>query len=188
MFLHGLESDVDAHGIPVGRKARFLKERFDARLVALDTSAAQAAARRAVERTGSWTYPFEGYDDAFRVPLARARAALSPETRVVVGSSFGGAVLLRLLHEAPVYRGAAVFLAGAGPKLTPYRALPPDVRCLLVHGLGDASVPLEDSEALAETSPLATLRRVDDGHRLGGVVDDDQLGAWIRALLRGDDA
>jgi predicted alpha/beta hydrolase len=50
------------------------------------------------------------------VPLAEARAAyLAAEPDVVVGSSFGGALLLMLAHD-PVWRAetAAVFLAQAG--------------------------------------------------------------------------
>lgn len=180
VFLHGLESSVDAHGVPSGGKARYLAGAFDAVLVALDTSAAQAVAARVWAATGGWSYPFDGYEDAFAVPLARARAAVQAGPDVVVASSFGGAVALRLLHEGWDFRGRLILLAGAGPKLTPWRTLPAGVAALLVHGTRDDVVPLEHSEALAATSPDATFLPVDDDHRLASVVHDEQLGRWVR--------
>lgn len=181
VFLHGLESSTDASGVPIGGKARFLAEAFDAELVALDTSAARDALARAAAR-GPVRYPYDGYEDAFRVPMARARAALREDARVVVGSSFGGAVLLRLLHETPGWRGPCLLLAGAGVKLTPYDALPPGTRAILVHGRQDDVVPFEDSVRLAASSEAAELVALDDGHRLSSILHDGALGAWIRRL------
>lgn len=175
VHLHGLESTVDDDLVPVGGKARFLVEHFgsDVTLVRLDTSAAVRIARQVFARTGTWRYPFDGYEEAFATPLARAREAITDETRLVMGSSFGGAVLLRLLHEAPRWTGPSLFLAGAGLKLTPYDHLPAGVPCLLVHGTADQVVPFADSEALAATSPTAMLRAVEDDHRLGSLLGGD---------------
>ncbi|MCP4810729.1 MAG: hypothetical protein GY913_10505 [Proteobacteria bacterium] len=181
IFLHGLESTVDAAGVPIGRKAQYLRQRFDAVGVALDTSAAQAVARREVERTGGWTWPYDGYEAAFETPLARARAALTDDVRLVVASSFGGAVALRLLHESG-WDGPVLFLAGAGPKLTPHRTLP-DVPALLVHGTQDTVVPPQDSVELAATSPTARVLLVEDDHRLTEMVNDASLGRWVEELL-----
>ncbi len=185
VFLHGLEARVDDAGVPQGGKASYLRERFGAATPALDTRAAQRVARAVFEASGAWSHPFEGYDEAFAVPLARARAAIGEGTRLVIGSSFGGAVLLRLLHEAPVWRGPVLLLAGAGPKLTPYRSLPEGVRALVVHGRDDEVVPFDDSVRLAASSSTATLCAVDDAHRLASVVNDEGLGAWVRELVAG---
>jgi pimeloyl-ACP methyl ester carboxylesterase len=175
VFLHGLESATDETGVPVGSKASFLRERYAANLVALDTRVAvDVAARCERERPEGWTYPYPGYDDAFATPMARARAALTLSTQLVIGSSFGGAVLLRLLHEGG-WSGPSLFLAGAGPKLTPYRTLPAGVRALLVHGTADEVVSIEDSRALVRTSDQAALWEVDDGHRLASVLTDETL-------------
>ena len=78
VFLHGLESTVDEQLVPIGRKARYLQRRFDAALPALDTRVAQQVARREKDRCGSWVWPYEGYEEAFATPLARARAAIPP--------------------------------------------------------------------------------------------------------------
>jgi fermentation-respiration switch protein FrsA (DUF1100 family) len=91
-------------------------------------------------------------------------------------------VLLRLLHEAPGWSGAALFLAGAGVKLTPHRTLPRNQRVLLIHGSGDDIVPLGDSCLLADSSPQAVLRVVDDGHRLSSILSGS-LDAAIEELL-----
>ena len=175
LFLHGLESNVDDDLVPTGSKARHLAARYGATLVPLDTRRA-----RACLRSGPSTYPFAGYEEAFAIPLARARAALRPETQLIIGSSFGGAVLLRLLHEAPTWTGASIFLAGAGVKLTPHERLPHGPRCHLIHGTSDDLVPLAHSQQLADSSPDATLEVLDDGHRLSRVLDGSLDAAIAR--------
>ncbi len=179
VFLHGLESTLGADGRPVGRKANYLRARFGAVTPPLDTSVACAVARSIGP---GWRYPFSGYEEAFATPLLRAREAIGPQTRVVVGSSFGGAVLLRLLHESPSWRGPALFLAGAGVKLTHYRSLPGQVPVLLVHGREDVDVPPEGSALLAASSSSARLLEVDDEHRLASIVNDLHLGRWVEEL------
>lgn len=183
VFLHGLEAETDGRGVPTGRKATYLRDAFGAATPALDTSVAQRVAAEQREGWGRWRFPYSAYEASFATPLERARAAIGPATRLVVGSSFGGAVALRLLHEAPRWTGAVLFLAGAGPKLTPYRSLPSGVRALLVHGRDDDVIPLADSETLAETSETAELVVVDDDHRLASIVNDEHLGRWVRRLL-----
>jgi predicted esterase len=188
VFLHGLESSLDPNGFPIGRKARYLREHFDAVTPALDTSEAPAIAARCDLADMPFRYPFSGYEEAFATPLARAREAISPTARLIVGSSFGGAVALRLLHEAPYWQGAVLLLAGAGPKLTPYSTLPAGVRIVLVHGKKDTAVPFEESVALAATSATAELIAVDDGHRLASVVDNGWLGELVRGMLASQEA
>lgn len=185
VFLHGLESHTDPDGVPMGRKASWLRANYDTTTPALDTRRAVASAHATLGAGRLWVYPFDDYEAAFETPLARARAAIGPDTKLVIGSSFGGAVLLRLLHEAPRWRGAAIFLAGAGPKLTPHRALPPDQRCLLIHGASDDVVPPGDSLALAGTSPLAAHWPIEDDHRLGTILESGLLARAIDWALAG---
>ena len=94
VFFHGLESPVVA-GVPVGTKARFLRDRFGARTPAFDNRAAIAVVTRLA--AGEPVSPAERAD-AFAGPLATARANLDG-VDVAVGSSFGGALLVELLHE-----------------------------------------------------------------------------------------
>lgn len=84
---------------------------------------------------------------------------------VIVASSFGGAVLLRVMLEGG-WTGPAVFLAQAGVKFTVSDRLPTDARAILIHGEFDEVVHISGSVQLADSSPNATLVRVADGHRL----------------------
>jgi len=166
VFFHGLESPV-VDGIPIGTKARFLRDRFGARTPTFDNRAAIAVVTRLA--AGEPVSPAERAE-AFAGPLATARTNLDG-VDVAVGSSFGGALLVELLHErarAGLPNPAAVLLAGAGPKLFGHTALPPG-RFALVHGLDDAVVPAVGSVALAR-SPGAALLLVDDGHSLRTTV------------------
>ena len=179
VFLHGLESRVDAHFIPNGGKARHLAQNYDVTLAPLDTRVAQACARRL--GPGGFLHPFPEEDACFQTPMQRARDSLAPDTRLVIGSSFGGAVLLKLLHEGS-WSGRSLFLAGAGVKLTPYTTLPAGVPCHLVHGLQDTVVPWADSQQLADSSDDATFAPVEDEHRLAKWVPVG-LDTAIRDLL-----
>mgnify|MGYP002632823077 CR=1 FL=1 len=141
-------------GSPQGKKGTWLRKHYDVVAPVLDTSSIQAA-------------------------MEEALAALRSEPDVVVGSSFGGAVLLELLHVG-AWAGPCVFLAGAGPKLTGHRTLPPGGRAVLVHGLQDDVVPPEDSRALAASrAEDVRLVEVDDDHRLGGIL---RSGVLRRAI------
>lgn len=166
VFFHGLESPVEA-GIPVGTKARFLRERLQARTPAFDNRAAIAVVYRLA--AGESVSDAERAE-AFAGPLATARANLDG-VDVAVGSSFGAALLLEVLHErerAGLANPAAVLLAGAGPKLFGHAELPSG-RIALIHGIRDDVVPVEGSVALAQAENAALLL-VDDDHRLTTTV------------------
>ncbi len=185
VFLHGLEAATDEQLIPTGGKARFLKARYGAATPGLNTQAARQSWIEARARGLPWRDPIPDYALAFATPMQSALGAIDATTQVVVGSSFGGAVLLRLLHES-AWKGPSIFLASAGSKLTPYRSLPAGVPCLLIHGRSDETVPCTDSEALAATSPDAELWLVDDGHRLATILEQGTLEraiAWAEARL-----
>jgi pimeloyl-ACP methyl ester carboxylesterase len=178
VFLHGLESG------PTGSKALALAAHFDVLAVDLDTSAARASAAEAAAAGQPWVHPWPSLDAAFATPMARARAAIGPETRVIVGSSFGGAVLERLL-AAGDWRGPSVLLASAGCKLNGPRRLPAGVPVILIHGRQDDVVPVEDSRWLAAgAGPDVQLYERDDDHRLSGALAEGQIVAAVAALLR----
>ncbi|MFT5679716.1 MAG: pimeloyl-ACP methyl ester carboxylesterase [Myxococcota bacterium] len=182
VFLHGLESTVDADRLPIGRKVQWLRPRYPTFAApGLDTRAAIALRDHCLAtRTGWFSDPVR-LAAAFDRPMAHARAAITAETTLVIGSSFGGAVLLKLLHEGG-WSGPSIFLAGAGLKLTPHRTLPPATRALFIHGRHDDVVPLSDSRDLAAAAQVP-LWEVEDGHSLATILEDGTLGAaigWLR--------
>jgi alpha/beta superfamily hydrolase len=127
------------------------------------------------------------YADAMALPVRQAAEAIrSAGPHVIVGSSFGAAVLLRLLHEAPVGGTPVVLLAGAGLRLTGYTVLPAGLPAVLVHGRQDEVVPVEDSRLLAASSPHAVFIEVHDDHRLTQTTESGLLGALVAlAAARG---
>ena len=116
--------------------------------------------------------------------MARARRALRDHpAKVVIGSSFGGAVLLNLIHEGS-WKGPSIFLAQAGVKLTKHRALPADITAVLIHGIGDMIVPITDSRLLAQnTGSKVQLWEVDEGHRLHSILENGMLSIAILTCL-----
>ncbi len=150
-FIHGLE------GSPHGSKAVFLAEHFDTETPVMDTSdfaACVAAQRQAIER---------------RVP------------EVVVGSSFGGAVAVRLL-QVGAWRGPTVLLAQAAVHFGVEERLPDDVPVIVVHGTEDDVVDIEGSRRLARTGTPGRVRLVEvpDGHRLESLVASGRLAELVR--------
>lgn len=160
LFLHGLESK------PGGSKSRYLGERYGAFSPALGCS--------------SPLLPHM-VDDA----LAVARAAIAEhDPALIVGSSFGGAITVRLLREG-AFRGPVVLIAPAAHKITGDDALPDGTRAVILHGDLDDTVLHEDSVALAKTGgPGVELRTVVGGdHRLNVILEDGRLAAAIDQLL-----
>jgi alpha/beta superfamily hydrolase len=160
VFLHGLESG------PQGSKARWLAERYGAVTPALGCSA-----------------PLQPHMVTGALAVAReAVRAQLPD--LIVGSSFGGAVAVRLLREGD-YRGPVVLIAPAARKITGDEALPDGTRASILHGDADDVVPYADSVALARTGgPGVHLHTVVGGdHRLNVVLEDGMLAATIDALL-----
>lgn len=154
-FVHGLE------GSPQGVKARFLAERFETCTPPMDTS-------------------------DFQRCVAQQRAALEQfQPEVLVGSSFGGGVVLKLLQEG-VWVGPTLLLAQAAVKMRLRPELPEGVPVLLVHGLRDEVVPIEHSRQLARSgSPrLVELVETDDTHGLGQLVREGELERLVRRVHR----
>ncbi len=153
-FVHGFE------GSPQGAKARLFAEHFTALTPAMGTS---------------------DFENCVAVH-ADHLASFGPD--VLVGSSFGGAVALELLHRG-VWRGPTLLLAPAVARRGPAAHLPDGVRVWIVHGLRDALVPIDGSRALARTgSPeLVRLIEVDDDHALHGLVQSGELVTVVRDLI-----
>jgi alpha-beta hydrolase superfamily lysophospholipase len=153
LFVHGLESN------PHGSKARFLAAHFECVTPAMDTA------------------DFAGCVET----IAAALRARQPD--VVVGSSFGGAVVVALLQRGD-WSGPTLLLAPATTAFGVEARLPAGVPVCIVHGTADRVVEPEDSRRLARTgsSGLVELVEVADEHRLSSLVDSGRLTALIHAV------
>jgi predicted esterase len=154
IFFHGREGRGNK-----GRKATWLREKYSAVTPSYDTSELEAA-------------------------LVTARVVLRENPpSVIIGSSFGGAVLLSLIHEG-LWRGPSIFLAQAGGNFGVELTLPEGVPAVLIHGLHDDIVPIEASRELAKSSPSdpTQLFEIDDGHRLGSIMPSGLLKMALETL------
>jgi alpha-beta hydrolase superfamily lysophospholipase len=153
-FVHGLESS------PSGDKARYFARHFDSVTPTMDTS------------------DFEG-----SVAVHAAQLAQRPPD-VLVGSSFGGAVVLALVVRG-LHRGPTLLLAPAHRHFGVEERIPLGVPVLIVHGTRDTVVDIAGSRALATTgtSGIVRLVEVDDEHRLGTLAQSDALANLVRSAF-----
>lgn len=153
-FAHGLE------GSPQGAKARLFAAHFEASTPAMDTSDLEACI---------------GVHAAEIVRFA-------PD--VLVGSSFGGAVVVELLRRE-AWSGPTLLLAQAALRVDPQARLPAGVPVWLVHGLRDEIVDPEESRRLAATGSPDRVRlvEVDDDHGLHALVASGRLVEIVDELL-----
>ncbi len=152
-FIHGLESS------PKGNKARLFDAHFDAYTPAMDTSDFQSCVR-------------------LHAAELKARPA-----QIVIGSSFGGAVLAALIQRGD-WPGPALFLAQAALRRGLDTRLPTQAPVWIVHGTRDTVVSVEDSRRLAAANPGGNFRliEVDDDHSLHTSVDSGALIGWVTSL------
>jgi len=152
-FVHGLESS------PQGVKAQLLAARFTALTPEMDT------------------HDFEGSVAV----QARALADFAPH--VVIGSSYGGAIVVALLQRG-LWKGPTLLLAQAALRRRMPAELPADVDVWLVHGLRDEIIDVEDSRTLARAGTPGRVRliEVDDVHSLHTTVEDGRLVQWVAEL------
>ena len=98
---------------------------------------------------------------------------------VICGSSYGGAVaMFSMLRQD--WTGRTVLLASAHRAVNRLMVfhwrgphdIPEEARIVLIHGLRDTTIPIEDSRALARGAPedKVRLHEVDDHHRLRSLI------------------
>jgi hypothetical protein len=145
-FAHGLASS------PYGNKARLFAEHFDALTPVMNTGDLESCVKVHEE----------------------ALTTFRPD--LLIGSSFGGAVVMRLL-ERRVWKGPALLLAQAARNYLPGCRIPEGVRVLLVHAPEDEVVDIEGSRALARTGTpgLVELIEVEDDHALAAITASGEL-------------
>jgi predicted esterase len=166
VFFHGLE------GSPQGHKARWLRERWSASVPVFDN-------REVIALFGRGRVTPDALQAALQGPLRTAYEAITPQTRVVVGSSFGG-LLAVLLMQQGVWSGPAVLLAPAVHR-TGDMSLPQGVPIVVVHGRHDDIVPASAGQRLAASGgPTTMYWELDDGHALGSIRSSGVLDAALR--------
>jgi hypothetical protein len=151
LFAHGLESS------PQGSKARLFAEHFTAYTPTMNTRDLESCIG------------------------VHAEAVRDFRPDVVVGSSFGGAVVVALLMRG-VWRGPTLLLAQAAYHYDPNARLPDGVPVILVHAVQDDVVAIEESRRLASTGKPACVELIerDDDHALTVLVSSGELVALTR--------
>lgn len=180
LFLHGLESG------PNGSKTKWLKAKFGehaVHAVDLDTSHAQASVLKAKELGTAWDHTWPDIEADFAVPLAHARAAITPETKLIIGSSFGAAVLTRLIQEG-TWKGPSLLIASAGLMLTGKAELPTAAPVALVHGMNDDVIPWTDSGFVLDANGSnVEIWLTDDGHRMENLSSSGMFDFVIDRII-----
>ena len=150
-----------------------------------------------------WQWLRLAMDDSLASCIAVQEAAISSAGQfdVLVGSSWGGAVAASLLASG-AWTGPTVLLCPAlrirerrsgvsshaslstDAIIGKLAALPAERRaqCLLVHGTGDTTIPLEDSQELSATTGIP-LEIIHEGtHGLGVILRDGRLLQFIERV------
>ncbi len=136
-----------------------LAEHFHARTPAMDTSDFEACVRLHAELVRDF------------------------DPHVLVGSSYGGAVVLALLQRG-AWRGPTLLLAQAGLRRGLPARLPAEVPVWIAHARDDLVVPIQDSRELAAAGNPAHVRLLerDDDHGLKAATQGGTLVRWITGL------
>jgi predicted esterase len=156
LYVHGLNSSSKT------KKAAHLAEHFNV---------------RCVDMKGS------NFDEWVRV---QEKEIISFQPDVIVGSSFGGAVVVQLLRNG-TWRGPTVLLAQAyvTRDTRDDLYLPDNTPIILIHGERDNTVEVGASRTLCKYgSPnCVKLVEIDDGHELETTIDTGLLVASVREVL-----
>lgn len=118
--------------------------------------------------------PDDDFDASIRIA---AQALVESQPDIVVGSSRGGAVAVNLdLGQTP-----CVLIAPAWKRWGTASTVGP--RTIVVHSMGDETIPLEDSRELVKRSGLGdeSLVVVGENHFM---VDEAALSALVAAIDR----
>ena len=166
MYLHGLE------GSPNGVKATYLRERYT--LVAPSLPAYGKDINNLDEIIAS----LENC-----VPIAK-NAIQKEDPTLIVASSFGGAVLMRLYQEG-FWNKPSVFLAQGAIFLNVGNHLPKDARAIFIHGLQDDLVSSDHSKDICSNAgENVEFWPVNDDHGLCKSLHDGTIERAIDTLLK----
>lgn len=217
LYVHGLESgphgnkprslrdsgfDVVSHLMPCGQKQIARDPVVIATALGSIATGAALTARFGLRGLALSAATFAASKDRVKRALTRRmversvqvqlRALAEHRIDVVMGSSFGGAIVLELLRRG-AWKGPTVLLCPAHERVCeregrPWVALEPlserqRERCLIVHAREDEVVPYAHSVRLAAELGVE-LETVSDDHRLSKSATDEGLRRWVERVVR----
>jgi pimeloyl-ACP methyl ester carboxylesterase len=206
-FAHGLESGPQAYKVQTLREwadvtcldmEMSLWNPLQANSLVRSLAAAMFTAWPSEWRAAAATRSLEGCIAVHESALSGAGASSSD---VLLGSSWGGAVALRLLADG-IYTGPAVLLCPAhrlidshAPALreattaaiSRLAALPATrrARMLIIHGTADTTVPLADSRELSAATGIRLVEVEGGSHSLSAICRDGRLRQYLEAVVQG---
>ena len=170
LFLHGLE------GSPQGKKAQWPLANYDTRVPSLDTTQAQNFLSSPRDQDFSLDKPAH----IFEAPVKAALSALTAQTSIIIGSSFGGAVLGQLVEKGH-WEGPCIFLASAHVKFDTLSSFVG--RSICIHGTADTIVPSSPVAAfVAQCGPPHEFWGIEDNHSLSSIRESGVLANAITQL------
>lgn len=145
LFIHGLKGQNLSH------KPKILNSYFDV---------------RAIPMHNTWNLPMCLYE--------QIKAIKQYEPDVIVGSSYGAALLLIIL-QMDQWKGPCVLLSQALGLIAPWRMWLPkenNMPIIFVHGTLDKTCNIKDTYLLADRNKHIKIMEVIDGHNLHNTLDN----------------
>lgn len=165
LFLHGLDTTG------VDQKVMYLSTRYVTRAPNLMTGTLSSLKLK----YGEWKHiDSDELIAAIQKPMddtVKAIAEFEPD--VIVGASFGAALLAHLVEEG-CWSGPCVFLSSTATLLLGYESLSQTVPSVWIHGRQDGIVPAEHSIRMSGKSG-GELVLVNDKHRLASLTETGLL-------------
>ena len=207
LFCHGLESGPNGHKVRGMQEQGLQVTAPDMEMSLWNPRARNSVICSLLSPFSMFTrWPWQwlrlAIDDSLAACIAVQEAAISSAVQfdVLVGSSWGGAVAASLLAVG-AWTGPTVLLCPAlrirdrrfgvsGASLSTdaiirkLAALPAERRaqCLLVHGTGDTTIPLEDSRELSAMTGIPLEIIHEGSHGLGVILRDGRLLQFIERV------
>ena len=180
LFLDGIDKESTT-----GLKALYLNRKYETYTPLLQTSDIDVLKQKYGD---SWNNidPDEMWS-AMDLPVAQVEEAIEKfQPDVVVSSSFGAALLTRLIEEG-TWEGPSVFLAAAGTNALGYH--PPkgsnSPTSVWIHGKQDKLTPYSQS-VKASKKCGGTLVLVNDDHKLHSVVESGLIDWAIDSVAEAE--
>lgn len=175
-YIHGYEGSSN------GTKGRWLKENFSCFGIDMpDAKSSHPLGKKA---------PLPEVLNEIRNAIEPSAVFIKPyikkiQPKIVVASSFGTAVWLKIIQEDPAFAVPSILLAPACSLLKIGNAFPKDLRTIIIHGTKDEIIPMEEAQKIHEASGSKSLFwPIEDEHSLPRLtIDRPELRHAVEKLL-----